>query len=95
MSAEELDSDSGFGSGSKSGCLFSVGLRKTPWPSTLLAARAAFCAGLPSGHLWRGFAGGSGKQRLHPPGPGDAERRPPRAEGVCGLSLARVSVLLG
>lgn len=79
MMAAELYSDCGFGSGSKSGCLFSAGLGKKPWPSTLLAARAAFCAGLPSGRLKRWFAGGSGKQRLHPPGPGDAGRRPPRA----------------
>lgn len=74
--AKELDCDCGLGS--KSGCLFSAGLGKKPWPSTLLAARAAFCAGLPSGRLRRWFAGGSGKRRLHPPGPGGAGRRPPR-----------------
>lgn len=79
MMAAARDCDCGFGSGSKSGCLFSAGLRKTPWPSTRLAAQAAFCVGLPSGHLRRGFAGGSGKQRLHPPGRGDAGMRPPRA----------------
>lgn len=79
MKAEELDSDCGFGFGSKSDCLFSAGLGKTPWPSSLLAVRAALCAGLPSGHLRRGFAGGSGKQRLHPHGLGGAWRQPPRA----------------
>lgn len=79
MMAAELDSDCGFGSGSMSGCLFSAGLGKKPWPSTPPVARAAFCAGLPSGCLRRGFAGGSGKRRLHPPGPGDAGRRLPRA----------------
>lgn len=79
MMAAELDSDCGFGPGSKCGCLFSAGLGKKPWPSTLLAAQAVFCAGLPSRRLRRGFAGGSGKQRLHPPGPGDAGRRPPMA----------------
>lgn len=79
MMAAELDSDCGFGSGSRSGCLFSVELRKTPWPSTPPVAQAAFCAGLPGGHSWRGFAAGLGKRRLHPPGPGDAGRRPPRA----------------
>lgn len=73
----KLDSDSGFGSGSESGCLFSVLLGKKPWLSTLLAAQATFCAGLPSEHLKRGFAGGSGKRKLHLPGPGDAGRQPP------------------
>lgn len=95
--AAELDSDCSFGSGSgsKCGCLFSAVLGKKPWPSTLLAARAAFCAGLPSEHLRRGFAGGSRKQRLHPPGPGDAGRRPPRVKWVCGPSPARMSALVG
>lgn len=79
MMAAELDSYCGFGSGSRSGCLFSAGLRKTPWPSTQLAALEAVSAELPSGRLRRGFAGGSGKRMLHPPGPGDAGRRPPRA----------------
>lgn len=78
MMAAELDSDCGLCSGSKFGCLFSAGPGKKPWPSTLQAARAAFSAGLPSGRWRRGFAEGSGKQRLHPPGPGDAGRQPPR-----------------
>lgn len=70
---------SGRGSGSTFGCLLAAGLGKTFWLSTAPAARAAFCAVLPSGRLRRGFAAGSGKQRLHPPGPGDGGRRPPRA----------------
>lgn len=78
MMATELDSGCAFGSGSKSGCLFSAALGKTPWPSTALEARAAFCAVQPNGCLRQGFAGGSGKQRLHPPCPRDAGRRPPR-----------------
>lgn len=61
MMAGELGSDCGSGSGSKSGCLFSTVLGKTPWPSTQLAAQAAFYAGLPSGCLRRGFGGDSGK----------------------------------
>lgn len=69
MTAVELDS--------KSGCLFLAGPGKTPSPSTPAAARAAFCAGLPSAHLKRGFAGDFGKQKLHPPGPGDAGKQPP------------------
>lgn len=77
--AAELCSDCRFGSASKSGCLSSAGRRRTPWLSTLPAAQATFCAGLPCGRLSPGFAGGSGKQRLHPPGPGDGGRRPPRA----------------
>lgn len=95
MMAGELDSDCGFDSGSKSGCLFSAGLGTTPWPSTLLAALAVFCAGLPSGCLRQGFGGGSGKQRLHPPDPEDAGKRPPRVKGVCGPSPARMPALLG
>lgn len=79
MMAAELDSDCGFGSGSKCSWLVSAGLGKKPWPSTPLAAQAVFYAGLPSRCLRRGFAGGPGKQRLHPPGPGDAGRRPPTA----------------
>lgn len=59
--AAEPDSDCGFGSGSKYGCLFSAGLGEKPSSSNLLPALAAFCAGLPSGRLRRGFAGGSGK----------------------------------
>lgn len=78
MMAVVLDSDCDCSSGSKSGCLFSAGLGRTPWPSTLLVVRGVLCAGLPSGRLRRGFAGGSGKQRLHPPGPGDAWRQLPR-----------------
>ena len=95
MMAGKLDSDHGFDSGSMSGCLFSVGSGKTPWPSTLPAARAAVCAGLPSVYLRRGTGGGSGKRRLHPPGPRDAGRRPPMAKGVCGPSPARMSASLG
>lgn len=79
MRAVELGSDCGFGSCSTCSCLVSAGLGKTPWPSTPLVARAVFYAGLLSGHLRRGLAGGPGKQRLRPPGPGDAGRRPPTA----------------
>lgn len=93
--ATELDSGCGFGSGSKSGCLFSVALGKTLLPSTVPAARAAFCAVLPNGCLRQGFAGGSGKQRLHPPCPMDAGKQPARVREVCGPSLARMSVFLG
>ncbi len=79
MMAAEPDSDCDFGFGSKCGCLFSAGLGEKPSPSNLLAARAAFCVGLPSGRSKRRFAQGSGKQRPHPPGPWDVGRRPPRA----------------
>lgn len=95
MMAAELGYDCDFGSGSKCGCLFFAGLGKRLWPSTLPVARAVFCAGLPDGCLRQGFAGGPGKQMLHPPGPGDAERRPPRVLGVCGPSPARMSALPG
>lgn len=78
MMAAERGYDCGSGSGSKCGCLSSAALGKKLWPSSLLAALAEFCAGLPSGRSRRGFAGGFGKRRLHPPGPGDAGRRPPR-----------------
>lgn len=93
MKAAELDCESGFGSGSTCCCLFSGGLGKKPWPSTLLAAQAVFCAGLPNGRLRRVFAGGFGRQRLHLPGPGDAGRRPPMAWGVSGPAAARMSAL--
>lgn len=86
-----LESDCDFGSGSKSDCLFSGGLGKELQPSTLLEAQEAFCAGLPSEHLKQGFAGDSGKQRLHPPGQEGAGRRPPRVLGVCGLFPSRMS----
>lgn len=76
MTALELDSDCGFGS--RSGCPFSAGLGKQPRPSTLLACRAAFYAGLPSGHLRRGIAGGPGTRRRLPRGPGGGGRPPPR-----------------
>lgn len=74
MMEEELGSDFG----SKYGCLFSAGIGRKPWPSTLLAAQAAFYAVLPSEHLKQEIAGGSEKQRPLLPGPGDAERQPPR-----------------
>lgn len=94
MMAMELDSGCGFGSGSGSGCLSSAALGKTPWPSTVPAAQAAFCAVLPSGCLRQGFAGGSGEQRLHPPGPRDAGKQPPRVWEACDPSLARMSAFL-
>lgn len=90
-----LESDCDFGSGSKSGCLFSGGLGEELQPSTALEGQEEFYAGLPSGHLKQGFAGDSGKQRLHPPGPEGAGRRPPRALGVCGFFPSRMSALLG
>lgn len=73
MMAVALDRDYGLDSNR----LFSGGLGKKPWPSTPLEAQAVFCAGLPSGRLRRGFAGGPGKKTLHPPGPWDVERPPP------------------
>lgn len=91
----KLDSGSGFGSGSgsKSGCLSSAVLGKKPWLSTLLAAQARFCAGLPSTHSRQGFAGGSGKQKLHLPGPWDAGRQPPMVWGAFGFFPPRMSAL--
>lgn len=76
MTASALDSDCGFGS--RSGCPFSAGLGEQPRPSTLLACRAAFYAAQPSARLKRGIAGGPGKQRHLPPGPGGGGRPPPR-----------------
>lgn len=95
MRAAGLDCDCGSGSGSKCDCLFSVQPGEKPSPSTPLEAQAGFCAELPSGHWRPGSAGGSGKQRLHPPGPEGAVRQPPRASGVYGSSPAMMSAILG
>lgn len=92
--AVELDVDSGFDPGSRSGCLFSARLGKKPWPSTPPAAQAESYAGLPYGCLWRGFAGGCGQGRLPQPGPVDGGRLPPRVKEVCEPSLASLSALL-
>lgn len=82
----ELESDYGFGS--RGSCMFSAVTGGRPRPSTRLVALAVFCAGLPGAHWRRCCAGGSGKQKLHPPGQEDAVRQPPREIWVCGPSLA-------
>lgn len=80
--ATERDSDCG--SGSK--CRASAGPGRKPWPSTPPEVPVGSCAGLLSGRWRRGLAGGHGKKRLRPQGPGDGGRLPPMARGACSPS---------
>lgn len=75
------EGDSGCGSGSKFQAPAEPG--RKPWPSTLPAAPVGSGAGPLSGRLRRGLAGGPGKERLRPQGPGDCGRPPPMARGAC------------
>lgn len=78
MMAGGSDSGCDSGPGSRSGCQFSVGVGRRPWPSTQLVAPGAFCDVLPSGRLTQLTAGCPGGQRLHPLGPAGGARLPPR-----------------
>lgn len=90
----EAELESGHGFGSRDSCMFFAGTGGRPRPSTQPAALAVLCAGLPGAHWRRCCAGGSGRQKLHPPGQGDVVRQPPRERWVCGPSLAMTPVLL-